>query len=111
MLNVPAAAPAMTGVKRTGIDVDWPGFSVIGKETPKIENPLPETVAALMVRAAVPVEVRVKDWVAVELTTALPKAIVLALMPSPAVAVGFALIFRVVDTPPEVPVMVAVCAV
>lgn len=111
MVRVPVAAPAMTGVKRTGSDVDWPGFSVIGNVTPEIEKPLPETVAALIVRALVPVEVRISDCVAVAFTTALPKAILLALRLIAAVAVGFAVIIRELDTPPEVPVIVAVCAV
>lgn len=110
ILSVPAAAPAIPGVKRTGSDVDWPGLSVIGKDTPEIEKPLPDTDAALMVRAPVPAEVSVKYCVAVALTTVLPKARVLALRVSPAVVVGFAVMLRAVDTPPDVPVMVAVCA-
>ena len=111
MLSVPAAAPAATGAKRTESDADWPGFSVSGNEAPETENPLPDTVAALIVRAPVPLEVSVSVCVAAEFTTELPKASVLALRLSPAVVVGFAVTFRLVDTPPELPVMVAVWAV
>jgi hypothetical protein len=40
-------------------DADAPGFRVAGNASPEIENPFPLTVAALMVSAAVPVEVSV----------------------------------------------------
>jgi hypothetical protein len=35
MVSVPAAEPAMAGLKPTVSAVDWPGFSVIGKVTPE----------------------------------------------------------------------------
>jgi len=47
---------------------------------PETENPVPLTVAALTVTGAVPVEVRVIDWVAGEFRLTLPKAMLVALM-------------------------------
>jgi hypothetical protein len=51
-----------------------------------MENPLPLTVAALTVTAAVPVEERVSDCVLGEFKLTSPKAMVVALTPSVAVA-------------------------
>jgi len=111
MVIVPAAAPAIEGLKRTVRTAVWPGFKVIGKVTPEIEKPLPDTVAELMVRGPVPAEVSVNDWVAAVLTTVLPKARLFVLTPSAAVVAGLTVIGRVVDTPPEVAVKVTVCTV
>jgi hypothetical protein len=108
---VPAAAPAMDGLKRTVSDADWPGFRVMGKVTPEIAKPLPDTVAELMVRGPVPVEDSVNDWVAAALTPVLPNARLFALRPSAAVVVGLTVIGRVVDTPPDVAVKLTVCTV
>ena len=55
------------------------GFSVNGKLAPEIENPAPLTVSALIVTAAVPVEVRVTVCVVAEFTFMLPNATVEAL--------------------------------
>ena len=46
-----------------------------GKEAPETENPVPATVAALTVSAAVPVEERVSDCVVAVFTLTLPKFI------------------------------------
>jgi hypothetical protein len=43
-------------------------------------NPVPLTAAALTLTAAVPVDVRINDWVAGEFKFTLPKAIVAAFM-------------------------------
>lgn len=109
MVIVPAAAPAMDGSKRTVSAADWPGFRVVGKVTPEIVKPLPDTVAELMVRGPVPVEDSVNDWVAAVLTAVLPNARLFALTLSAAVVAGFTVMGRVADTPPEFAVKVTVC--
>jgi hypothetical protein len=58
------------------------GFRVNGKLAPETEKPVPATVAALTVTAAVPVEDRVTDWVAGEFTYTSPKPMLVASMPS-----------------------------
>ena len=56
------------------------GFNVSGKVAPETENPVPLTLAALTVTGAVPVEDRITDWVAGELTKTSPKEMLVALM-------------------------------
>lgn len=56
------------------------GFRVSGKVAPETEKPVPLTVAALMVTAAVPVEDRVTDWVAGEPTNTSPNEMLVALI-------------------------------
>ena len=51
-----------------------------GKVAPETEKPVPATVAALTVTAAVPVEDRVTDWVAGEFVKTSPKPMLVALM-------------------------------
>ena len=58
------------------------GFKVNGKLAPETENPVPLTASALIVTAAVPVEVRVTVCEVAEFTLTLPNAIVEALTPS-----------------------------
>lgn len=48
------------------------GFKVSGKLAPETVNPVPATLAALTVTAAVPVEVRVSVWLAAVFTFTLP---------------------------------------
>lgn len=48
-------------------------FSVNGNEAPATVNPLPLTVAALIVTEAVPTELRVIDCVLAEFTEIFPK--------------------------------------
>lgn len=55
------AAPAVVGSNCTANVATWPGVKVTGKVTPDIVNPVPVSVAALMVTDEVPVEVRVRD--------------------------------------------------
>lgn len=83
----------------------------MGKVPPDSLKPLPEIEAALIVRGAVPVELTITDCVADVLTTVLLNAMRLELRPSMAVAAGFALIVRAVDTPAEVAVRVTVWTV
>jgi hypothetical protein len=54
------------------------GFKVNGKVTPEAVKPVPVTVAALTVTGAMPVEDRVRDCVAGEFKTTLPKAMLVA---------------------------------
>ena len=49
-----------------------------GNGPPEIVKPVPLTAAALTVTAALPVDVRISDWVAGEFKFTLPKAIVAA---------------------------------
>ena len=56
------------------------GFRVSGKVAPETENPVPLTVAALMVTGAVPVDDRVTDWVAGEPTKTSPNEMLVALI-------------------------------
>jgi hypothetical protein len=53
---------------------------VIGKVTPESVNPVPETIAALTVTGAVPVDVRITCCVDVVFTVTLPNGMVVALM-------------------------------
>ena len=59
---------------------DWPGLNVTGIVPLVIEKPVPETVAALTVTAAVPLDVRVTVCVVAEFTITLPNAMLVALM-------------------------------
>jgi hypothetical protein len=71
-------------------------------------KPVPLTVTALTVTAAVPVDVRINDWVAGEFKFTLPKAIVAAFMLSvgtPAPNCNA----KVFATPPALAVSVTVC--
>ena len=52
---------------------DFPGLSVNGRLNPETENPDPLIVAELMVRAALPDDVNVSDWVAEVLSCTAPK--------------------------------------
>jgi hypothetical protein len=59
----------------------WPAVSVSGKVAPETEKPVPVKVAALMVTAEVPVELKVTDCaVAAVFTETLPKETALELM-------------------------------
>jgi hypothetical protein len=52
----PLTVPDAVGANWTDNVAVWFGFSVSGKVAPEVEKPDPETVAELMVTAAVPVE-------------------------------------------------------
>jgi hypothetical protein len=73
MVSVPLAAPAAVGSNCTVRVAVWFGFNVSGKLAPEVEKPVPVSVAALMVTAAVPVEDSVIDCVVDEFTDTLPK--------------------------------------
>lgn len=73
MVKVPLMAPAETGLNCTVSVALWLGLSVKGKLAPEIEKPVPAIVAELIVTAEVPVDERVIDCEADELTATLPK--------------------------------------
>ena len=70
----PVAAPAVVGSNVTCSIADCPGFSVTGKVAPLIVNPVPVSVAVLIVSGEVPVEVSVTDWLIGVLSVTFPKA-------------------------------------
>jgi hypothetical protein len=78
-VSCPVAAPAAVGSNCTESAVVSPGFKVTGKLPPDIVKPVPATVAELMVRAAAPVEVRVRTCVVGVFTATVPKATLVAL--------------------------------
>jgi hypothetical protein len=61
MVTVPDAVPLLAGLKETVSARDWPGFKVAGRDGAEILNPAPATLAEVMVRAAFPIDVNVKD--------------------------------------------------
>ena len=86
------------------------GFRVRGKVTPEIVKPVPATVAALTVTAAVPVEDRVSVCVVAVFTLTLPKARLDELTLSVGTAAPSCRA-KVSATLPALAVRVAVCAV
>jgi len=64
MLNCPVTEPAVVGLNCTVSTRDWPALRVAGNVAPETEKPVPVTVAALIVTGAVPVELRVTEFVA-----------------------------------------------
>jgi len=80
MVNLPVAEPAVAGSNCTSSVAVWPEVSVTGKVTPETVKPVPVNAAALIVTGAVPVEVKVTDWVDVVFTVTLPKTKLEALM-------------------------------
>lgn len=83
--------------------------SVIGKLPPETVKPLPVTLAALMVTAALPVDVKISVCVAGEFRFTLPKAIVVAFTLSVATAAPSCRA-KVFAKPPALAVSVTVCA-
>lgn len=84
-----------------------------GKLSPETVKPVPVKVAALTVTDAVPVEDRVRDWVAAEFRSTLPKAMEAALTLSVGVGVRVAVPnckAKLSDTLPALAVRVAACA-
>lgn len=110
IVRLPDAAPVAVGLNCTLRVAAWPGFSVSGKAAPETEKPVPEMLAALTVRAVVPADVRVMDWVVGVLITTLPNGMLVALMVSFAFEVLSATAKVSVTLPAEA-VNVAVCAV
>ena len=63
IVSWPDKLPTVVGVKVRVRFKDWPGLSFAGRLAEDVENPLPLTEIELTVTAAVPVDVRVTDWV------------------------------------------------
>jgi len=82
IVMVPVAVPVAVGLNWTVSVAVLPGFRVSGKVAPETVKPVPLTVTELMVTGAVPVELRVSDWVVALFSATLPKAMVLALTAS-----------------------------
>jgi hypothetical protein len=110
IVNCPVAAPATAGSKTTLNVTAWPGFSVTGKLAPDTEKPAPVSVAALMVKAKLPVEFKVRDCVDDELTSTLPKTTLVALMLRIRVAASNCRT-KLLETLPALAVSVTACAV
>jgi hypothetical protein len=102
----PLHGPAVAGSKLMVNVAVWPGFSVTGTLIPDCPNPVPVSVAPLMVSAAVPDEVSVTFFVTVVFSPCVPNATLLLLNVSPRV-IAFSVRARVFETPPAVAVRVA----
>ena len=109
IVTVPLAAPATFGSNPTVSVAVWPGFSVNGVAIPDAENPAPLTETPLIVRAAVPEDVTVTNWVVAVFKRSVPKAKVVELRLSPGTA-ALSCNAKVPVTPAAVAVNVAVCA-
>lgn len=72
-LSDPEKEPVVEGLNFTCNVALLPGFRLRGKDAPETEKPVPETLADLMVRAVVPLEVTVSDLVDDEPAVTLPK--------------------------------------
>jgi len=79
MANWPLTVPVDVGSNCTCSVIDCVGFRVAGRLPPTIVKPVPVIVAEFTVTGAVPVEVRVSDWVVAVFTVTLPKLKVAAL--------------------------------
>ncbi|MFZ0745074.1 MAG: hypothetical protein WAM85_11750 [Terracidiphilus sp.] len=63
MVSCPVAAPAVVGSNCTFRVAAWLAVKVTGKVDPDIVKPVPVSAAALIVTGALPVEVKVTDFV------------------------------------------------
>jgi hypothetical protein len=88
----PVAEPAVVGSNCTVPTSAWPGLRVTGNAVPEAEKPAPDIEAVLIVTGAVPVDVRVTDFVTAVFRATLPNERLVALTLSVAVVgvVGFA---------------------
>jgi hypothetical protein len=107
IVRVPLTAPAVVGANSISSVVDWPALSVIGNEAPASENPVPATVAEVIVTDAEPVALNVNGWVEALPSPTLPNATLEALTLRVGSA-GFNCSEAVDEAPPALPVMVAV---
>ena len=104
----PVAAPAVVASNLTVSVTDCSGLRVSGKLAPDMLKPVPVSVPALMIRGAVPEEVKVTDsGVAAVPTVTLPKAM-LAVLSFRCGVKGFSSRAKVLETMPEVAVRVTV---
>lgn len=110
IVSCPDAEPTTVGLKVNVSEMACPGFSVAGKLTDDVENPLPVTAIDLIVTAEVPVDVSVTVCVVELFTTTEPKEMLLAFTLSAGVA-AFNCSEVDFDEPPLLAVIVADCAV
>jgi hypothetical protein len=103
----PVKAPAVAGSKLIVSVAVWPGFKVTGKLIPESPNPVPDTVAPLIVSATLPEEVNVTVFVMAVLSASVPNATLVLLKLSADVA-AFKVRAKVFEIPPTVAVSVAV---
>jgi hypothetical protein len=103
----PVNAPAVEGSKLIVSVAVWPGFKVTGKLIPESPNPVPDTVAPLIVSATVPEEVNVTVFVMAVFSASVPNATLVLLKLSADVA-AFKVRGKVFEIPPAVAVSVAV---
>lgn len=91
--------------------IDWPGLSVAGKVAPPIEKPVPLTAAELTVSAAVPVEEILSDCSCGVLRATLPNPMEVAftLIAGALAEAGESEMLKLLDTPFNFAVMMAVC--
>jgi hypothetical protein len=82
MVSCPVDVPTATGVKTTVSFTAMVGLRVTGNVRPEIVNPEPVMLALLMVTGALPVDVKVRTWVAEDWITILPKFRLVALIVS-----------------------------
>jgi hypothetical protein len=80
MVSCPVDVPAATGVKTTVSFTAMVGLRVTGNVRPEIVNPEPVMLALLTVTGALPVDVKVRVWVADDSTAVLPKFRLVALI-------------------------------
>jgi hypothetical protein len=109
IVNCPVASPAAVGANCTLSVAACDGVSVSGKVAPDKVNPLPVTAAVLITTGTFPVEVKVIDCDAELPTCMLPKATLLELAVSVAIA-AFNCNAKVLATPFALAVSVAVWA-
>src|SRR3954451_9070678 len=81
-VTAPVTAPITVGSKLTCSDMDWPGLSVAGNVAPDTANAPPESATELIVREALPDDLKVKVLVDVAFSAMLPKSRLAALIVS-----------------------------
>jgi len=109
-VNLPVAVPSAEGLNCALSVTDLPGFTESGKVLGGRMNPVPVTVAPLMVTGPVPVEFRVTVCVASLCTATLPKVTLDAPMLSVGTG-GFSTSAKLFVTVPAVAVRLTACAV
>jgi hypothetical protein len=85
----PVTAPATVGSNPIVSVAVCPGFRANGKPIPESENPVPVTVAPLIISAAAPEDVSVTVLLVAVFSATLPKATLISLMVNAGVPDGF----------------------
>jgi hypothetical protein len=82
MVRVPSAGPTAVVSSRTVSVNAWPGFSVVGAESPVCKNPVPVNFAELIVTGKLPLDVNITERAAGVFTITSPNATLAALVVS-----------------------------